>query len=179
VRGSTRTELLLISLMLLLMLSGVALWSSIANRQLAAQRARRLNEALVDHLSRNDSAGVERLLRQGADPNTTAHILDGSTPLHLAVLHSNGRCAHLLLQYGARVKVRSRDGWYPLSLAFYRTWGDEEQVIRWLLEAHADVNCTDAFGHTPMQLSGAPGRERLRQMLVGYQRSQHNAEAVR
>lgn len=59
---------------------------------------------------------VQFLLEQGADPNT---VIDGdlSTPLHIAVEHSDNDDVKALLAFGANPTAANKEGETPISLA--------------------------------------------------------------
>ena len=64
---------------------------------------------------RGDTSAVRALLAQKADVNVTQ--ADGATALHWAVYREDFATTDLLIQAGANVKVASREGATPLSLA--------------------------------------------------------------
>ena len=64
---------------------------------------------LLDALGMSLGARSEaRLLRAGADPNTTA--FSGHTPLHVAAIRGFDDVAALLVEHGADPERRSHDG---------------------------------------------------------------------
>jgi hypothetical protein len=71
---------------------------------------------LIVCAARGDTAAVERLLREGAEPNCTDQ--HGRTALHAAVEHAHADTAACLLIYGSDPEIADGEGMYPLSLSF-------------------------------------------------------------
>ncbi|KAJ8357952.1 hypothetical protein AAFF_G00048850 [Aldrovandia affinis] len=53
-------------------------------------------------------------------------LVEGNTPLHLAVMMGHKECAHLLLAHNAPVKVKNAQGWSPLAEAI--SYGDRQMI---------------------------------------------------
>ena len=115
-----------------------------ANRRaLVANHKRRtqnsaLQERLVSAMCENDTAAIERLINQGADPNG----LDkhGRLPLQLVCDFSNAgqrlKIAKCLLKNGAKLDVRSpRDGWQPIHTA---AWFGRVDLLKLFISSGAD-----------------------------------------
>jgi ankyrin repeat protein len=78
------------------------------------------------------SESINLLLYHGADVNSRCH--NGDTPLHIA---SSPAVANNLLNRGARVSVRNRNGWTPAtSLLMQDTWGSNVQACFDTFRAH-------------------------------------------
>lgn len=79
---------------------------------------------------------VKLLITEGSDVN--ASMTDGSwTPLLDAASTGQTTVIKLLLQHGAKVDVGDKFGYTPL---FYAMWSKEEEAIKALISAGADVN---------------------------------------
>ena len=103
---------------------------------------------------RGDRAAVRAALARNADVN--APQVDGSTALHWAAEHEDVEMADILLEAGARVAVRTREGVTPLQLA--ATNGSAPMLGR-LLRAGADPNAAlTPAGDTALMLAARTGR---------------------
>ena len=91
------------------------------------------NEAILQHLA------------AGADINAQDRTL-GLTPLSCAVLYGQAQTAKLLIQEGADVNVRGRDGGTPLHHAAFL---GQAQTAEFLIQKGADVNAKNHKGETP------------------------------
>jgi len=92
------------------------------------------------------SGAVAFLLKSGADVDPRDN--DNKTPLLCASENSrNGEVARLLLEHGASVNVRGKDGQTPLHLALQRHFSD---VVLLLLKWGADVDAHDICDRTPL-----------------------------
>jgi len=75
-----------------------------------------MEDAVVAAVTAGDRAGLEELLRAGAEPDRRTD--GGQTPLHLAVAGGHAEVAACLLHYGASHGLRNDAGLSPLSLDF-------------------------------------------------------------
>ena len=123
-------------------------------RQPEADQASAIRSAVQD----NDVAALERVVRQGANPNARdvfgdAVLLDVRDPAMAAAL----------IRLGADVDVRHReDGDTPLIRAARMGNGD---LVRVLLAAHADVRATMAGGATALDEAQRGGHEDVLALL--------------
>jgi ankyrin repeat protein len=67
----------------------------------------------------------------------------GGTPLHWAAWYGHVEIARLLLQNGAEVNAKERNGWTPLHWAAYRGHFD---ILHLLVENGADLEAKDIHG---------------------------------
>jgi ankyrin repeat protein len=108
---------------------------------------------LADAARTNDKAAVQRLIAARVDINEPSG--DGSTALHWAAYNDDGETAKLLIDAGADVHVRTRNGALtPLMVAATNGSGT---VVRALLAAGADPNVRSADGATPLMTAAASG----------------------
>ncbi len=97
---------------------------------------------LMVFIAENDTASVRRLLDLGADPqkrfDPSRSYKKDFTPLYQAVVREeNGEIAQLLLDAGADIS----EGWGDIPLICSAAMDCEDpELIRWLVEAGADVN---------------------------------------
>ncbi len=94
-----------------------------------------------------DAANLIFLIQSGADPN--ARTLAGVTPLMNASRFSTPDVVRLLLDKGAAVNARDKDGRTALVLALSALHSDI-RVPGMLVEHGADVNLADSRGTTPL-----------------------------
>ncbi len=149
-------------------------------------------EDFFQALERDDSPTVENLLRRGFDPNTpgpnnaspllnairhsavkAAVVLaawpatrvdernaDDETPLMLAAFNNFMPVAHLLIERKADV---NKTGWTPLHYA--ATKGHIE-MIRYLLQHHADMDALSPNGTTPLMMAAHYGNPMATLLLL-------------
>ena len=89
------------------------------------------------------------------------HRFTGDTPLHWAAQEGKVDAAAVLLEHGADVNARDRDGSTPLHKAAFRGHGD---LIGLLVRAGADPSTRDRSGRTPLH---AAQREETGDLLRG------------
>jgi hypothetical protein len=105
---------------------------------LALTRARRLCESkrsltikLAQAIKINSVEGIEKALREGADPNAGIESCGGELPLHLATMAPDARALEALLAGGARVDEMSSSGGRALLYALGHK--EAEAMVRLLL----------------------------------------------
>jgi ankyrin repeat protein len=107
---------------------------------------------LVVACERNDLPLVERLLRQGADPNAATE--DGWTGLHKAIDHPGDKLLRALLRAGADPNAPSEAGYAPLHRAAAKGRVD---LMHLLVEQGADPTRCDVGGSGLMQFARSAG----------------------
>jgi hypothetical protein len=95
-------------------------------------------EAFYDAVKAGDLAQVQQGIRQGMDVNG---LSDGVPPLSFA---HDAATASALLDAGANVELRSKNGYTPLMSAAN---DDRLDILRLLLAHHADITATDSTLH--------------------------------
>ncbi|KAJ1556209.1 Ankyrin repeat and SOCS box protein 10 [Cladochytrium tenue] len=109
---------------------------------------------------------VQFFLQEGADLHETTD--DGRCPIHMAAMNSNHCVIRELLSRGASLQPRTRvSGDTPLHFAVTC----RRDSAKALLDAGADINCTNNYGRTPIHaLLGAVGwssiEEPILQLLI-------------
>lgn len=96
---------------------------------------------------KSQEAIVRSLLDQGLSPK---ECHQGSTPLHTAALQGHETIVKLLLEKGADVNVKDRDGRTALHMASSQ---GHDVVTRLLLEKGIDVGAEDKIGWTALDLA--------------------------
>ena len=106
---------------------------------------KKLEKMMLEGIRDNDLKKVAWALNLGLDINT---LLDGFTPLHLAVIWNRIEIAKLLIDSGADVMAKEdRYGRTPLHEAVY--WRNIE-LAKLLIASGADVNAKTNYGFTPL-----------------------------
>ncbi|CAG9536662.1 unnamed protein product [Cercopithifilaria johnstoni] len=103
--------------------------------------------ALLEATGRGDAAEVERLLLEGANPNS--HNEDGLTPLHQCAIDNNEQILQLLLRHGADVNAQDTEQWTPLHAAACCAYID---IVRLLIDNGADLLAVNADGNMPYDI---------------------------
>lgn len=105
------------------------------------------------HCMHGELAEVERLLKEGANPNFSVQVdlhMYETTPLLEAALVDNEELMRLLIKYGADVNYRLKDGATILHTYLLRTRLSDSDIVELLCEAGADVNAADNAGYVPL-----------------------------
>jgi ankyrin repeat protein len=130
------------------------------------QAVKRGHFEMADHLLQNganlEAKGVER-------KRTAVEIFFGQprpqegTALLLASSSGNLKITRLLLDNGAKIESRIRDGHTPLSVA---SASGRTEIVRLLLDRNADVNAIGASGGTPLYHAAKQGNLEIVRLLL-------------
>jgi len=114
-------------------------------------------------IAQENNEEFKKLVNAGFDVNTKDSL--GETALHLAVEHGNLEIVRLLLERGADVNAKNKNGLTPI-------WGinDDDttamEIFRLLIRSGADVNVSNEDGETLlMQASAADSVEGVQMLL--------------
>lgn len=133
-----------------------------------ADDARRLAREVAPSLAEGAALGDVDVCRArlASGASTEAPSPDGWRPLHLAAFFGHAAVVALLLASGASPSplADSAQGNTPLHAALAGRYDD--QVVRALLAAGADVNVADAHGVRPVHLAAARGYVAVLEQLV-------------
>ena len=117
---------------------------------------------VADAAMQADRAAVRAALARKADVN--APQVDGTTALHWAVEHDDLELTNLLIQAGARVAARTREGVTPIQLAAINGSG---LMLDRLLKAGADPNAAlTPSGDTALMMAARTGKTDAVRVLV-------------
>jgi ankyrin repeat protein len=112
---------------------------------------------------------VQYLLDHGADVDAQANIED-STPLHIASWYGGIKVARLLLEHGAKINARNKEGCTPLHRSLIELDDDfpdsHFDVTRLLLEHGADVEALDNNHWTPLHVASQCHSFRATRLLL-------------
>ena len=138
--------------------------ATLRHAQGGPEPSRRATSEVADAAMRGDRAAVRAALARKADVN--AAQVDGTTALHWAVERDDIEMAELLIEGGARVGARTREGVTPLQLA--ATNGSAAMIGR-LIRAGADPNAPfTAAGDTALMMASRTGKaDAVRVLLEG------------
>lgn len=113
-------------------------------------------------IGKGDYDRTKALLDSGVDREAAG--INGSRPLHLAVLKGLDKIVELLLARGADKNAQAGDGLYtPLHFAVLR---GHKEVVKLLLDSMADMETANEDGQTPLQLAAMYGHEEIVSMLL-------------
>ena len=134
------------AIVLLLLLATIAACSSIP-----------LDLPLLDSIDQQNVEQVQEHIDHGTDLDET-FIQDGfpfagASALHLSVLRKNIEITNLLLDAGADIEIKSRDGFDSTPLIWAAFWGIPE-MVELLVESGADLEAVDAFGTSALGAAG-------------------------
>src|SRR5438552_2925014 len=104
-----------------------------------------LNKKLLDAAEAGDTAEVQGLLREGANPNAKGGY--GNTALMGAAVRGHTETVRALLEKGAEVNAKGNTGRTALMEAALEGY---TETVRTLLEKGAEVNAKDNAGWTPL-----------------------------
>jgi ankyrin repeat protein len=145
----------------------IAAWFMVA--QFFDNQSTKIDDAICG----NDVAGLRRLLKSGADPNSFIPNHDTNwTPLVLVAtsqecgaIIDHYRLSTALLDYGADVNISTKKGWTPLMGAASLP---HAKVVRLFISAGADVNAQDNSGKTALFYSAANETAEVAKILVAH-----------
>ena len=106
---------------------------------------------------------VELLVNEHSHDVNSRDFTDSATPLHLASERGRLEVAHTLIECGASVSARNKDGQTPFYLA---SKAGRLEVARMLIERGADVSAQDKDGQSPMHLASQAGQLEVTRMLM-------------
>jgi ankyrin repeat protein len=92
---------------------------------------------------------VEAMLDMGADVNATYEHYK-ITPLHIAVSKGDQNIVEALLEKGANVEAKDKDGYNPLHIAVTK---QNQKIVEALLEKGANVEVKDNYDQTPLHIA--------------------------
>ena len=116
---------------------------------------------LLEAARTGDIAGVQQLLKKGANVNATAP--GGFTSLYLASQKGHREVVQALLDKGADVNAKDNDGKTALYMASQK---GHREVVQALLDKGADVNARDKVGYTALMWASYNGRREVVQVLL-------------
>lgn len=114
-------------------------------------------------LWREDLVTVEKMLKEGIDPNTQTSL--GNRPLLIAAKKRNPRLLEILIANGAKVDAPDRNGLTALMAAASMGLAQNVQV---LISAGAKVNARDEKGSTALIWAVISGYPQVVEMLLAH-----------
>ena len=117
--------------------------------KLGAANSNSRGDELCEAAAAGDIEAVKAELNEGADPNARDSEL-GATPLSWATLFNHVEVAEFLIQKGADVNARNRDGGTSLHGAAFLGHAD---IAALLIQKGADVNARNDKGESPLDAS--------------------------
>ena len=139
-----------------------------------------LTLAGCDNLSKDQLREIEKVKRAIEQDPALINKLDeaGQTPLHVAVVNNYVSLLTWLLDHGADINVKNRQGDTPLRSAVIWDRTPHLSVIRTLLSRGADVNAGDTYGDTPLHVAATFAETSVIKLLLS-EGANPNAQAGR
>ncbi len=103
--------------------------------------------APTDYVYKGDLYGLKGALARGASIEERDPFMQTYTPLMVAAREGNFEIAKWLVENGANVNARARDGHTALMMAAYNRYPD---IVKLLIQNGADVNAVSNQGHTAL-----------------------------
>ena len=130
-----------------------------------------INQALYQAVSKSQSASdhlrcVEALLSHSG--NSNYKDINGITLLMIAAKLGQIQLAELLINYGSSVEDKDRENRTPLMYAVESCYGDNVDVVKFLLEKKAKVNIQDNNGNSALHRSADRGYINSMTILLEY-----------
>jgi ankyrin repeat protein len=119
---------------------------------------------LIDAVRQGDASRVEKILKQGVDPNCEDEA--GIPVLHIAIERRSWRILKLLLRFGADVNGRSGNGMPALC---YAAFSSDLRIVKYLLSKGADVNARATGTLVTALMAAASGSDSVR--VLGFEGS--------
>lgn len=118
---------------------------------------------LVESIAANLPDVAKALIIAGADPSL-ATLQEGISPLMAAAWYCREELVSLLLQRGAAVNAKNKEGETALFSAADRC--HDGRIVSKLLASAAEVNLRAKYGDTPLTLAAFSGNETAVRLLV-------------
>ena len=123
-------------------------------------------EDLKFEIEGDNADGVLKLLEKGA---SVKHLYDdGWQPIHHAAWNGSAKCIEVLLEFGANVEERARDGELETPLLMAAQMGETE-AVRVLLSHGAQVGAESRSGSTALHEAAGGGHEAATTLLINHQ----------
>jgi ankyrin repeat protein len=162
--------LLIIAVLLVTATVAVLLVASKDNHPKAKHAARtRTTVRLSNAAAKGDAEAVQAAIEQGVNPNEIGP--EQKRPLHWAAQRGHKDVVKLLIDAGADLNAKDKNGWTPLHLTCGLTRSNELRerhvaIADLLIEHRAGVNCRNNNGVTPLHLATKNERDDVVQLLL-------------
>ena len=120
-----------------------------------------LNKKLIRAVEIGYLDGVQRLIVDGADPNTKNE--DGDTVLMMASLYGNISIANVLLLAGAHINLQT--GKFRNTALHSAAHGAHEKMVQFLLQNDADPYSENWNKNTPLDIAKQTGNSKIVRLL--------------
>jgi len=128
-------------------------------------------EDLCDACNRGGLAKIRTLVEQGVDVNSHCFMPIGMTPLTCAAQRGHYSVVEFLLQHGANIRMKDKNGHTPIFAAVRCPTGNGRpefcaKIMELLLKSGADPNVADLLGDTPLMEAQKEGRMDKVRLLI-------------
>ena len=103
-----------------------------------------------------DIEAIKELISKMSISNLN-QVIDGNTALMTASMIRNRPIVELLLDHGADINIRDKDGKTALMLMYSHSLNEDNDITRLLLERGADTNIRDKMGKTALMYATEMG----------------------
>ena len=144
-------------LSLALLVSGCGRGPEDAKKDLSQMNVAYSEKGFVEAAENNNIKAVNLFLEAGMDPNVTT---PSGTPLLAAAAAGNLEVAKVLIEKGANVNTKDKDGMTPMVAAIFgeKDGAGKQGLVRLLLEKGADLNTryiTNGVAFTPLMAAAS------------------------
>ncbi|PJZ30497.1 hypothetical protein CH378_07635 [Leptospira kmetyi] len=117
----------------------------------------------TDYVYKGDLQGLENALRSGQGINQRDPFFRNYTPLMVAAREGEYLIAEYLIQQGADVNARTRDGHTALMMAAFNRY---PEIVKLLIRSGADLHATTTQGHTAWSETTLEDSKRVQEILL-------------
>ena len=136
-----------------LLLPGCGKSPDTARKELGQMNIKYDATAFFEAITNNDLVAFKLFLEAGMDPNTTAQIASNPSALMIAANHNRLEMAKMLIDKGANVNSKDKNGSTALMFAISYEAGRNTELIKLLLSKGADANVTNKEGSTALMVA--------------------------
>lgn len=118
--------------------------------------------AIYSAVSANDPYALKNIILSGR-VNANRLNASGVTALHEAAYEGKSRCVEVLVQCGASVDIKDREGWAPLHAA---VCGGHKTCVAFLLKSGANLRSKNDDGLSPLGVAVQQGNKDMAEFLT-------------
>ena len=148
------TRVVVVAMLIIsLLLSGCGKSPETARKELGQMNIKYDATSFFEAIANNDLVAFKLFLEAGMDPNTTTPIATSPSALMIAANHNRLEMAKMLIDKGANVNSKDKNGSTALMLATSYDSGSNAELIKLLLSKGADANVANKEGSTALMVA--------------------------